>query len=163
MFLGLLLVAGTIYGVIAMPSIAVLRHKMRKAIRNQTVSSETKNQWTSEMEAGLTGTQYASFICHIILLAMPVLSLVTVGYALLPCLFVLPILAAVTLVLNAFWVYPKKFLFAEEQAFLNNTNSKRLRVQRVIAWVTWVFYTIFGLFASAVFLDTFANISTGLY
>jgi hypothetical protein len=158
MFLGLLLVAGTIYGVIAIPLIAILRHKMRRAIRNQTVSSEVKDQWTSEMEAGLTGTQYASFICHIILLAMPVLSLITVGYALLPCLFVLPILAAVTLVLNAFWVYPKKFLFAEEQAFLNKTNSKRLRVQRVLAWITWFFYTLFGIFASATFFDTLASV-----
>lgn len=158
MFLGLLLVAGTLYGLAAMPTIAVLRYKSRKSIRSQTVDAVTQKKWTPEMEAGLTGTQYASFICHIILLAMPLLTIVTGGYAALPCLFVLPILASLTLILNALWVYPKSFRFAEEKAFLNNTYSKRLRVQRVIAWITWVFYTAFGIFTSYLFLDSFLNI-----
>lgn len=148
----------------AFPAVFIIRNKRKKALAAvetalqhgaplETLHPKLQTEYLNKVAAGTTFPQMASFVLSIVLLALPVLAGLT-AIGMLPgvddnytfyFLFALMFLTPLTVVVNAFWIYPKEMLLAEGYAFLTQTNKPILKTERVLAWVMWLFYIVGGL------------------
>lgn len=159
MFFALILLGVVLlYGLVAMPVILIRRAKIRRQIN--TGEYPAGNQELANTAAnGVELSQTGSFLLHLVLLGIgiwwAIAALVTQNIAangsMILALIALLFLAPITIIVNAFWVYPKVMIMAEQSAFIHKTASPLLRVETILAWVIWIGYSIFGI---VVFVNT---------
>jgi len=138
-----------IYGLIAMIMVGIKRYKVRTHFRNGGLASEEilANPKYFSFVTGKNPAQMFSYVIHIILLAGGVLSLFSIYTgAFLLWGFALIALTPATIIANAFWIYPKKTIEAEQYALFTGKASNLLKAERIVAWVTWGAYEAFALF-----------------
>lgn len=163
------LVVFPVYGVIAIVTILILRKKARNTVTItplddvKIIESYPDNMGTVPMPVisadalfhkqvadGKHPAQIASFSFTIILGMLGVILLSSLfiqpSFILFALILLIP-LTFITIIVNIFWVYNKKIIFAEEQAYVLKTSSSLLKTERISAWFIWVGYlvTYFGI------------------
>jgi len=158
LFALILLGAILLYGLVAMPVILTRRAKIRRQIKTGVYPAGDKDL-TNTVANGVELSQMGSFLLHLVLLGIgicwAIAALVTQNIAangsMVLALVALLFLTPITIIVNAFWVYPKVMMMAEQSAFIHKTASPLLRIETILAWVVWIGYSIFG---SVVFVNT---------
>jgi hypothetical protein len=98
-----------------------------------------------EVAEGHTRVQKVNYLLTKMLAALGFFTLIYSligGTFLISLLCILFILTPVTIIANAFWIYPKRIRMAEVEAYRNRIDSELLRRQRKSAWIVWSAYTI---------------------
>lgn len=106
-------------------------------------------QYMNKVASGTTGPQMSSFVLSIILTLLPFATAATAvsffddyffyyGYALIA-------LTPVTIIVNAFWIYPRPIVLAEEYVLAVGERTKMVRLQRTLAWIIWVGYLLLAV------------------
>jgi len=72
-------------------------------------------------------------------------------------LALLVILTPITIIVNAFWIYPKRIRMAEARAFKNGTASRRLKNQWIGAWCVWLFYLVGAVVVTGILTTSIAQ------
>jgi hypothetical protein len=138
----ILLCGALCYAISAMTVIFFLRRKDNAYVKANPIDFSTVSSETFDIASGESSLQRTSYHCSIVLLVMLVL--------ILPIAFIVPFLLFFFIILfgivNAFVVYPHKIRITEAYGLAHNPNSNKIKTQRMFAWITWVSYTIFGLF-----------------
>jgi len=140
-----------LYGLVAMPVILTRRAKIRRQI-NTGVYPAGDTELTNTAANGVELSQMGSFLLHLVLLGIgicwAIAALVTQNIAangsMILALVALLFLTPITIIVNAFWVYPKVMMMAEQSAFIHKTASPLLRIETILAWVVWIGYSVFG-------------------
>ena len=145
-----ILAACILYGVLAIPVMVI-----RKALATLKVGSANRDEiitdFDSNIARGKDPAQITSFVFHVILALIGLnlgLALVVpefIGGIAFVGLFLLIPLTPLTVLVNAFWIYPQSIIMSEAKAFHYKTATKRLYAQHVLAWIVWVGYTIGGV------------------
>jgi hypothetical protein len=162
-----ILYATLLYGVIAMVVILVNRKRDRAVLDREDAETGKLNPYgpqesrpavntalyQKKVEEGRAPVQTLSYVFTWILgiLAVTILGtfLSGTGTVLFP-LALLLILTPITIIVNAFWIYPRRIRMAEARAFKNGTASRRLKNQWIGAWCVWLFYLVGTLIATGI-------------
>jgi hypothetical protein len=165
--LSYILYAVLLYGVIAMAVILVNRKRDRAVLDREDAETGQLNPYgpkesrpevntalyQKKVEEGRAPVQTLSYVFTWILGILPAVIFATfylggfVGF--LP-LALLIILTPITIIVNAFWIYPRRIRMAEARARKNGTASRRLKNQWIGAWCVWLFYLVGTLVATGI-------------
>jgi hypothetical protein len=165
-----LIVLPIIYAVVAIPFIFINRRKDKNYVALNPVHADDASIYADKAARGKTGAQISSFVCTIILIIIALIGVLSMvpsllglssfeafGSAVILAAMALLVMTPVTIIVNAFWIYPKKIRLAEAYAFANNTATKLLKIERISAWVVWILYGIFGVGITVVAAGSFLN------
>lgn len=116
-----------------------------------TIDNSAKAYYEKAAE-GKMFVQQLSYIFSLILTWLAALGII--GLFIFPIgfliWFIILILTPLTIVVNAFWVYPKQIVEAEQWALFTGTASKHMKNQRSLAWFVWIFYGIVAFISSVI-------------
>ena len=166
----------TAYAVTAMTTNIRIRVEARKA--GVVGILPPQSRLAERAAAGQTGSQLTSFALHLLLLFVGLsalmLSIISYNVPSLPfglgelatwALVLIPVLTPITIIVNAFWIYSKPIAAAEQSAFVNKNAPLLLKVEHLVAWFTWIGYTIFSIMVTIsllliqLFPETFSDFS----
>lgn len=152
--MGFLTIFG-IYGVIATVLLSMKRNAQKKKVHAALSAGASAShlnasftpEYLNKVEKGRTVPQMFSFVLTCILLVLPFAAAVNAvsaydnfflfyGYALI-------VLTVITVIVNAFWIYPQRIVLAEEYVLATGKRTM-IRTQRVTAWVVWIGYLLFA-------------------
>ena len=163
-----------LYGVIAMIIIIVNKKRDRAVLDLEDTQSGQINPYgpkesrpevntalyQKNVEAGRAKVQTLSYVFTWILgiLAIALLAAFFLqGSVIILLLALLVILTPITIIVNAFWIYPKRIRMAEARAFKNGTASRRLKNQWIGAWCVWLFYLVGAVVVTGILTTSIAQ------
>lgn len=152
MFFDVFLPLSGLYAVVAIFFIIRNRRAAAKLVRSEAYIEDFPNLHGSHKDfyqmvaAGKISSQMFSYVLSWILLGLVFCSLLSLllrfdGGIVFLSLLLLIVLTPLTIIANAFWIYPKRIVEAEQWALFNGAASKTMKCQRLIAWIVWIFYS----------------------
>jgi hypothetical protein len=122
---------------------------------NFAKSDETNKIFYQRVAKGTTVTQMFSYVLSWVLLGFVIFGIIgfiNSNNAILYIGFLLFAFTPLTIIANAFWIYPKRIVEAEQWALYQETASNTMKFQRILAWVVWTFYGIIAVVLPLSFL-----------
>lgn len=158
-----------IYGATALIILATRRFRVKQQILLHQANPNKLGTLDHQKRSarGVTGSQIASLVLHIILFAGMLLvaplyilnfleqnqlipygpsghyTALTSGFIILYG-FIMLALTPLTIIINAFWIYPAENIHAEELALYTKQATKLLKFERILAWIVWIPHTFFA-------------------